>query len=121
MKVFLDDTRDTPKGWVRCYWPNEVIDLIEKGGVEVVSLDHDLGDDSRGTGYDVCTWLEQKVFEEGWEGDFVPPVFRIHSANPVGRKRMESSILWATHHFKVMSATKPERWEKYLQIVERNS
>ena len=26
-----------------------------------VSLDHDLGDDARGTGYDVIRWLEEAV------------------------------------------------------------
>jgi len=117
MKIFLDDERPAPEGWVACRWPSEVITLIEQGSVEVVSLDHDLGDDERGTGYDVCTWLEKKIWDEGWDGDFVPPIFQIHSANPVGRERMAMSIRWSFHHFKVMSATRPERWDKFLSLA----
>jgi len=53
MKVFLDDLRATPEGWHRAYWPDEVIALLKNGDVTAVSLDHDLGDDAKGTGYDV--------------------------------------------------------------------
>ena len=45
MRIYLDDERTTPEGWVRTYWPDEVIALLEQGGVTHVSLDHDLGDD----------------------------------------------------------------------------
>jgi hypothetical protein len=34
----------------------------------------------------------------------------VHSANPVGRKRMEMAILWAYHQFKI---TQPVAWEKW--------
>lgn len=50
MRVFLDDERATPEGWVRAYWPDEVIALLETGVVAELSLDHDLGDDQRGGG-----------------------------------------------------------------------
>lgn len=50
MKVFLDDERRTPEGWVRVYWPDEAIALLQTGQVTEISLDHDLGDDARGTG-----------------------------------------------------------------------
>lgn len=88
MKVFLDDERTTPSGWVRCYWPNEVIKLIEEGAVTELSLDHDLGDDMRGTGYDVLLWIEEKVVLEGLS----PPRMMVHSANTSARIRMERAI-----------------------------
>lgn len=50
MKVYLDDERETPYGWTRVYWPEEAIDLLRTGMVEVISLDHDLGDDDRDRG-----------------------------------------------------------------------
>ena len=28
MKVYLDDERDTPEGWVRVYWPDESTRLL---------------------------------------------------------------------------------------------
>jgi len=77
MKIYLDDERETPPGWVRAYWPDEVIVALEQGGVGVVSLDHDLGDDQRGTGYDVVLWIENAVATRG----FLPPEIRVHSAN----------------------------------------
>ena len=89
MRIFLDDERKTPKGWVRTYWPNEVIDFLKTGQVEVVSLDHDLGNDKKGTGYDVILWIEEAVIVNG----FCPPHILVHSANPAARLRMEKGIL----------------------------
>lgn len=88
MKVFLDDERMTPKGWVRVYWPDEAITLLETNNVVEVSLDHDLGDDVRGTGYDVLLWIEEAVAL----GDFEPPAMYVHSANSSARVKMESAI-----------------------------
>ena len=88
MKIWLDDLREAPDGWTRAYWPEEVITLLEQGYVTDVSLDHDLGDDSRGTGYDVIRWIEEAVVTRG----FTPPHIAIHSANPVGRERMMRGI-----------------------------
>lgn len=88
MKVFLDDERKTPDGWVRVYWPDEAIALLRTGEVTEISLDHDLGDDTRGTGYDVVLWLEEAVATDG----FVPPAITVHSANTPARKRMEACV-----------------------------
>ncbi len=90
MKIYLDDVRATPEGWHRCFWPDEVIALLQSPPEPVtqVSLDHDLGDDSRGTGYDVLAWIEEAVATR----DFVPPVLTVHSANTAARLRMESAI-----------------------------
>jgi hypothetical protein len=48
MKVFLDDLRTAPRGWVLVSWPDEAIQLLKTGSVTHLSLDHDLGDDERG-------------------------------------------------------------------------
>lgn len=88
MRVYLDDERETPEGWHRVYWPDEVIELLQSGGVTEISLDHDLGDDARGTGYDVILWIEEAVATRG----FKPPVIRVHSANSAARERMELGI-----------------------------
>lgn len=42
MKVYLDDVRPTPDGWVRTYTSQETIDLLTNNDVDEVSLDHDL-------------------------------------------------------------------------------
>lgn len=88
MKIYLDDERPTPDGWVGCRWPEEVIRLLETGVVTYLSLDHDLGDDSLGTGYDVVLWIEERVATSS----YLPPVIVVHSANVSARLKMEAGI-----------------------------
>ena len=88
MRVYLDDERATPDGWVRAFWPSEVIALLETGKVLELSLDHDLGDDERGTGYDVVLWIEEAVAMNG----FIPPKISVHSANSSAREKMLAGI-----------------------------
>ena len=88
MKVYLDDERTPPDGWVLTSWPDEVIELLQSGEVTDLSLDHDLGDDARGTGYDVVLWIEHAVATRG----FVPPRLVVHSANSSARLKMEAGI-----------------------------
>jgi len=88
MKVFLDDERVAPDGWVQVRWPDEAIKLMKEGGVSHLSLDHDLGDDQRGTGYDVLLWIEQEAALQS----FFPPEITIHTANPAARMRMLAAV-----------------------------
>jgi hypothetical protein len=88
MKVYLDDERNTPEGWTRVYWPDEAVSLLTSGEVVEISLDHDLGDDERGTGYDVILWIEEAVALRG----FNPPIIVVHSANSSAREKMEAGI-----------------------------
>lgn len=90
MKIFLDDERKTPEGFKRCYWPDEVIALISsRNDIELISLDHDLGDDDRGTGYDVLKWIEKQVVLN----NFIPTFdIIVHSANPPAFERMTEAI-----------------------------
>ena len=98
IKVFLDDERPTPSGWVHARWPEDVIELLKQGDVEEISLDHDLADpfvDGQGycssmverTGYDVLVWIEEQVMLH----DFVPPIIHIHTSNLSARIRMEAA------------------------------
>lgn len=89
VKVFLDDLRPAPSGWTLVRWPEEAIEILKMGEVDELSLDHDLGDDEHGTGYDVLTWLEEAVATQG----FVPPQrIVIHSANTSARQKMQAAI-----------------------------
>lgn len=94
MKVFLDDVREAPPGWIRVHWPDEAIRLLETGEVDELLLDHDLGDDERGTGYDVLLWIEEAVVLRG----FRPPVISVHSSNPAARQRMQAAIAAIERH-----------------------
>lgn len=70
------------------YWPDEAIELLKAGTVTDISLDHDLGDDDRGTGYDVVLWIEEQVALHG----FVTPAMKVHSASVSARTKMETGI-----------------------------
>jgi hypothetical protein len=100
MKVWLDDWRPAPNGWISCRWPEEVIKLLQTNTVEEVSLDHDLADPDvigagycsairERTGYDVLVWIEEQVTIN----DFNPPNILIHTANPSARIRMDQAVL----------------------------
>ena len=89
MKIYLDDIREAPDGWKRAYWPDEVTFALGTQNVTHISLDHDLGDDTRGTGYDVILWIEEAIVLR----EFNPPEILIHTANPAARTRMEAGVL----------------------------
>jgi hypothetical protein len=99
LKVWLDDVREAPDEWVHVKTPEEVIELLRKGGVDEISLDHDLGlatPESERTGYDVLAWLEKAVATGAWKHPV--PVIHVHSANPVGWRRMELAIASIKRH-----------------------
>lgn len=89
MKVFLDDVREAPAGWVWIKYAEFLIPFLDQNWnrVECLSLDHDLTLPL--TGYDVVKWIEEQVAD----GRYVPFGIVIHSANPVGRKNMVAGIL----------------------------
>lgn len=86
MKIFLDDTRPSPEGWILCRWPAEVIEHLKTGKVTDLSLDWDLGENFSAvqprTGYDVLDWLD------GQGSDFVPPDIRIHTQAQEHNRKM---------------------------------
>jgi hypothetical protein len=88
MKVYLDDIRIPTSDWVRTRWPDEVIGLLKSGLVTEISLDHDLGNDKRGTGYDVLLWIEEAVANTS----FIPPKITIHTSNTSARQKMEAAV-----------------------------
>ena len=89
MKVFLDDYRETPTGWVRAFWPDEIVRLLETGNVTHLSLDHDLGDDRRGTGYDVLPVIERMI--HSGELKQLPEIIA-HTSNPAAKQKVELAI-----------------------------
>lgn len=89
-RIYVDDLRPVPQGYIGTKSVNETIALIElieeKGGtIECLDLDHDLGDFAW-LGGDAIKLLDYLVMEE----KFYP--IQIHTANPVGRANMERMI-----------------------------
>ena len=90
MKIWLDDVRQVPDGYVWTKSVNETIKLIEKAEsdgetIELLDLDHDLGDYAPDGG-DAIKLLDYLVENE----KFYP--VRLHTANPVGMDNMARMI-----------------------------
>lgn len=86
-RLWLDDVRPAPDGWVHAKSVNAAVNLLSTGTVVEASLDHDLGDYAHdgGDGYKVVDWMAEN---DVWPADGV----RCHSGNPVGRERIEGVI-----------------------------
>ncbi len=83
LRVWLDDERPLPSNFdVHVKTADEAIELLKKGNVDVISLDHDLGTEK--TGYDVACWIEEQAFH----GKLGKLRLRCHSQNVVGRARI---------------------------------
>lgn len=110
MKLYLDDIRPCPTGYVLARTIEQAKAILAAGGVTEASLDHDLGACAEcmsgktvdqwleesgyqtmphcghvGTGYDLVCWMEET-------GHWPETMAYVHSANPVGRARMQVVI-----------------------------
>lgn len=83
-KVFLDDQKPVPDGWIGAKTADGAWILLTHFAVSDLSLDHDLGH-GHGSGYEVACWLETAVLERGYP----MPNVTIHSENPVGRANIQ--------------------------------
>jgi hypothetical protein len=104
LKIYVDDIRPAPEGYVLCRSVNETIKLIERSEqrharykklnaphydllkIELIDLDHDAGEyASDGRDFiKILDWLEET-------GRNYP--IRIHTMNPVGRMNMRAIIV----------------------------
>lgn len=85
MKVYLDDERDCPTGWELAKTTQEAIDFLRTGRVTHMSLDHDLGDNANGTGYDVLCYMEEFM-------PFDYPIITIHTGNGSAYVKMNFAL-----------------------------
>lgn len=90
-KLYVDDLRPCPEGWDVARNFHQAIVMLDTGDYDEVSLDHDIASfygNKEMTGYDVLQYLIMKKME----GAKVPTIIRVHSANPVGVKKMQEDI-----------------------------
>ena len=96
MKIWVDDVRKAPEGYLWCRSVNEVKEVIlvfiNRGlniaeSIEVIDLDHDAGEYAiyGGDYIKILDWLEEMNL-----GDSI--TFKIHSQNTVGRQNMKRVI-----------------------------
>jgi hypothetical protein len=91
MKLWLDDERQAPAGWVHVKTAKAAIDLIAAGVVAEVSLDHDLGEPEVVVGNGYMVLLAMEAMAAQGQGQGLPREIRIHTANPVARNRMAAA------------------------------
>lgn len=92
MKLYIDDERPVPDGWVSAKTEQTAIDMLRDNNVTHVSFDHDLGLNSLGdemTGYAVVTWLEMQIH---FNPAFPVPEMYCHSDNGPGADRIRATI-----------------------------
>lgn len=90
MNLWLDDKRIAPDGWVWVKTAADAIAALKVCQFETISLDHDLGDEEGPTGYSVLCWIEEEIVNPTFK--FRCPKILVHSANPVGMRRMRQAI-----------------------------
>lgn len=93
MLLYIDDIRPAPDDrWIVVRTYDEAIAFIEEHGskIELISLDHDLGDTNipERTGYDIALHIVAMKFDN----KPVPLSYQVHSANPVGAMRIAGVI-----------------------------
>ena len=92
MKVYLDDWREPPPGYVLVRSVNELKRLVRERGreIELLDLDNYLNEYSRfgGNGIDFVNWLEEAVYTG--EVELNPNVKIVsHSSDPFMRYKIE--------------------------------
>ena len=118
MKVWLDDVRNpnnyNNNNWIWVKNVEDCIKILIHNPVEVLSLDHDLGEDVEDiqsfdckyslTGYEVCRFLVEEY--QANDKNYFPPLIYVHTANPIGGENM----------MKLLNRYKPDN----VQIVRVN-
>lgn len=89
IKIWLDDLRPAPDGFVWCHSVNEAREYIKQNEqtavIELIDCDHDLGDFAAdgGDGIKLLDWLLER-------GTLYP--IALHTMNPVGRDNMKRML-----------------------------
>ena len=88
MKLYLDDIREAPEGWVRTHTCQETIDILGSNEVDEVDLDFHLDGDIF-NGHDVILWIKEQV---KINFKYRCPYIYVHTADMSARKSMIDTI-----------------------------
>lgn len=100
MKIWVDDVREAPEGYIWCKSTNEFLRYFRRnfdflyGNIELLDLDHDAGDyASEGGDYiEILKELERLSHKRVYHNAICDITFRLHSMNPVGVENMRAII-----------------------------
>lgn len=97
MKLWIDDVRPPPDGWVWVQTLDDAMAAYQSEGPTEISFDHDLGGD------ETSMPLARLIEANAYIGNREPPIWHVHSANPVGRKNLEAALMNADRYWRVLS------------------
>lgn len=101
-KLWIDDERRPPDSeWCWAKTSAVAISCLLIGPISEISFDHDLG------GTDT-TMPVARLIEERAHAGAKPPLWRIHSANPVGRQNLEAALRSADRLWSVREQKQPD-------------
>lgn len=88
INVYVDDLRICPEGFTIARTYEEAIQLLINNNVDILSLDHDLGEDETGnlrkTGYDLVKYI--------CENNIKVNKIYLHTDNVVGKENMFETL-----------------------------
>lgn len=91
INLYVDDLRECPMGFTIARTFEEVICYLENYKINILSLDHDLGEDENGNlrknGYDIVKY----ICEKGLRANRI----YLHTDNVVGRDNMYQTLIGA--------------------------
>jgi len=107
MRLWLDDVRPAPRGWVWVKTVDEMVRRLRRGGVTEVSLDHDLDYTDPGrNGTEVAVWLYRAAIE----GQEIP-VVHVHTANRLAGAQMAM--------YRQRSEHETGEWDRMVRAARR--
>lgn len=87
VRLWVDDERPMPPEYnYHATYAVEAKVVLSKFKVSAISLDHDLG--VGGNGHDIASFIESAAYD----GTICRMEWRVHSANPVGARRIRQAM-----------------------------
>lgn len=87
MRIFLDNFKEAPIGWVHAYTAEEAIRLLANFNVTDLSMDNEVNNGDA-PGYYVLNWIENQILYSHYK----PPKIHTHATNANNFKRMSTII-----------------------------
>lgn len=106
INLYVDDLRKCPESFIIARNYESAIKYLNEYKIDILSLDHDLGEDNKGnlllTGYDIVKYICENNIE-------VKKIY-IHTDNAVGRENMYETLLAARRRGFIKSSTEIFRY-----------
>jgi hypothetical protein len=89
MKLYVDEQKAAPKGWMAATKPQEAIALLQTGTVDVLNLQSDLNSPKFGSAMDLLNWMKTAILNYG----LIPPTIKFHGEDSVQTERLQIEVL----------------------------